>query len=141
MTSLDLHSIEPGATLPPLTSAPITTRQLVEYASASLDWNRVHYDDPFARAGGHPSVIAHGMLSMGFWGRLLSQSFGGPHAIRTLRGRFRAITYPGDVITVLGTVSAVRFENEERLIEFALVAKNQSGTTTVEGTATLAVST
>lgn len=141
MKRLDLGTLEPGATLLPLTSAPITTRQLVQYASASLDWNRIHYDDPFARAGGHPSVIAHGMLSMGFLGRLLSQHFYGPRTIRRLQARFRAVTYPGDVITVSGTVAAVRQEQGERFVDFVLVAKNQSGTTTLDGSATLAVCT
>ena len=63
----------PGDQLGPIERGPITTRQLVEYAGASLDFNRIHYDEPFAKAGGFPSVIAHGMLSMGFFGELVAR--------------------------------------------------------------------
>src|SRR6185369_914504 len=96
-----------GERLGPITRGPITTRQLVEYAGASLDFNRIHYDEPFARAGGHPSVIAHGMLSMAFLGQLAVQVAGNQARLRTLKARFRAVAYPGDVITVRGEVVSV----------------------------------
>ena len=62
-----------GDALPPVEKAAITTTQLVQYAGASGDFNRIHYDEPFAKEGGFPSVIAHGMLSMAFFGQLLSR--------------------------------------------------------------------
>ncbi len=54
-----------------LVKEPVERIQLVKYAGASGDFNRIHYDEPFAKAGGFPSVIAHGMLSMGFFGQLV----------------------------------------------------------------------
>ena len=68
---MTLDDVKPGLALPPLTKPPLTTRQLVQYAGASGDFNRIHYDEPFAKAGGFPTVIAHGMLSMGFFGQLV----------------------------------------------------------------------
>lgn len=124
--------IAAGQKLGPLVKGPITTQQLVRYAGASGDFNRIHYDDPFARAGGYKSVIAHGMLSMAFFGQLLSDAFG-PHAVRTLSARFRAVTYPGDVITVTGEVVEVGPETAT----VKLTATNQEGTVTLEGSATV----
>ena len=57
----------PGSTCS-LTKGPVTTVQLVMYAGASGDFNRIHYDLPFAMESGLGGVIAHGMLTMGFAG-------------------------------------------------------------------------
>ena len=123
-----------GQALGPLVRGPITTRQLVEYAGASLDFNRIHYDEPFARAGGHPSVIVHGMLSMAFLGQLAVQ-LAGPHGrLRALRARFRAVVHPGDVITVRGEVQS----SDPDGAELKLSATRSDGTVILEGSATLA---
>ncbi|ANP28110.1 MaoC/PaaZ C-terminal domain-containing protein [Dermabacter vaginalis] len=42
-----------------------TRDTLVRYAGASGDFNPIHYNDAFAHEVGLPSVIAHGMLTMG----------------------------------------------------------------------------
>ncbi|HET7398674.1 MAG TPA: MaoC family dehydratase [Intrasporangium sp.] len=39
--------------------------RLVQYAGASLDRNRIHWDERFAKEVGLPDVIAHGMFTMG----------------------------------------------------------------------------
>jgi acyl dehydratase len=130
-------SVAVGQSLGPLVSAPITTRQLVMYAGASGDYNPIHYDDPFARAGGFRSVIAHGMLSMAFFGRLLA-AWQGPTAVERLQARFKAVTYPGDVVTVSGEVTAV--DPAARRAEVRLTATNQDGVVTLEGSATVRLS-
>jgi len=119
-----------GMTLGPLEKPAITTRQLVEYAGASGDFNRIHYDEPFAKAGGFPSVIAHGMLSMAFFGQLLTDRFG-VAAVERLSTRFKAVTFPGDVITVSGEVTEVA--KTHTVIK--LIAKNAAGVVTLEGSA------
>jgi acyl dehydratase len=125
-----MTSFRVGDTIGPLEKAPITTRQLVMYAGASGDFNAIHYDEPFARAAGFPSVIAHGMLSMAFFGELLSTTFG-PHNVRTLSARFRAVTFPGDVITVSGTITAI--EGDAAVL--SLKATKKDGTVTLDGAA------
>jgi peroxisomal enoyl-CoA hydratase 2 len=129
-----LDDVRVGDALPALPKAAITTRQLVEYAGASGDFNRIHYDEPFAREAGHPKVIAHGMLSMAFFGQLLAD-WAGPQAIVRLAARFKAVSYPGDVITVEGEVTAK--DDARRTVEVKLSARNQAGTVTLEGAATV----
>ncbi len=123
-----------GDALGPLQKPEITTRQLVEYAGAALDFNPIHYDASVASAAGFPSVIAHGMLSMAFFGQLLSEAFGAA-AVRRLTTRFRAVTLVGDCISVSGTVTARR----DSEVELALLAKKQDGTVTLEGAALVAL--
>jgi acyl dehydratase len=123
-----------GQTLPTLERGPITTRQLVEYAGASLDFNRIHYDEPFAKAGGFPSVIAHGMLSMAFLAQLVAQ-VAGTKNIRQLQARFKAVAFPGDTLRVSGEVA--RVENGEA--HLAVRVQRPDGTVAVEGTAIVAL--
>lgn len=123
-----------GDKLPELVSAEITPRQLVQYAGASGDWNEIHYDEPFARSAGFPSVIAHGMLSMAFLGRLVA-GWGGPASVRRLTVRFRAVTYPGDIVTCSGQVVSVNGTK----VEVQLQTKKDDGTITLDGTAVLSL--
>jgi len=124
-----------GDLLPSLEKAPITTTQLVQYAGASGDFNRIHYDEPFAKEGGFPSVIAHGMLSMAFFGQLVADWAGGPAHVARLATRFKAVTLPGDRITVGGEV--VARDEAAGTVELKLVAKKPDGTVTLEGSATV----
>ncbi len=51
----------------------LTRTQLVQYAGASGDYNPVHTDEVFTtKVAGYPSVFAHGMLSMGMTGKMLT---------------------------------------------------------------------
>jgi acyl dehydratase len=117
-----------------LVKAPIERIQLVKYAGASGDWNRIHVEEPFAVGAGYKSVFAHGMLSMAFLAQLVSD-WVGPARVRRIACRFRALTWPGDVVTCRGEVTAVR----DAEADLTLTATTQTGTVTVEGTATVAV--
>ena len=122
-----------GDKLGPVEKAPITTMQLVQYAGASGDFNRIHYDEPFAKEGGFPSVIAHGMLSMGFFGSLVADWAGGPERVARLTARFKAVTFPGDRVTVAGEVIAR--DEAARIVELKLTATKEDGSVTLEGSA------
>ncbi len=130
-----LQAVAVGDVLPPVERPPITTTQLVQYAGASGDFNRIHYDEPFAKEGGFPSVIAHGMLSMAFLGQLVTDWAGGPQHLVRLSTRFKAVTFPGDRITVGGEVTAR--DDAAGTVEVTLFARKPDGTVTLEGTATL----
>jgi acyl dehydratase len=56
--------VSAGDTLPPRT-IHVDRATLVQYAGASLDRNRIHWDERFATSVGLPDVIAHGMFTMG----------------------------------------------------------------------------
>jgi len=129
------EEISEGTQLAPLEKAPVDRVQLVKYAGASGDFNRIHYDDGFAREGGYPSVFAHGMLIMAFLGQLVSEFAGGPGGIVKLGCRFRAITWPGDVITCRGRVT--HKDAGTRTVDLQLQAVTQDGTIVAEGTASV----
>ena len=80
-----------GDELAPLTVEPITRTTLALFAGASGDHNPIHIDLDVARGAGLDDVFAHGMLSMAYLARLLTDRFP-QERIRSYRVRFAAIT-------------------------------------------------
>jgi acyl dehydratase len=54
----------------------ITRDSLVRYAGASGDFNPIHYRDDVAKSVGLEGVLAHGMLTMGMTGGMLTNYVG-----------------------------------------------------------------
>jgi acyl dehydratase len=94
---------KPGDTFS-IRRGPITTTQLVMYAGASGDFNRIHYDHPFAMQKGLGGVLAHGMLTMAFAASCAIEAFGPASWISRIDARFTAPVRVGDVVAVTATV-------------------------------------
>jgi acyl dehydratase len=94
---------KPGDTFS-IRRGPITTTQLVMYAGASGDFNRIHYDHPFAMQKGLGGVLAHGMLTMAFAASCATEAFGPASWISRIDARFTAPVRVGDVVAVTATV-------------------------------------
>ena len=55
----------------------LTRTQIVQYAGVSGDYNPIHTDEIFAtKVAGYPSVFAHGMLTMGMTGKMITNLVG-----------------------------------------------------------------
>ena len=104
--------MEVGYQLRPLIKEAITHTQLVRYAGASGDFNQIHTVVPYAVEAGLGGVIAHGMLIMGFVGQAIGQWFPSENLAK-FSVRFKAITKPGERISVIGRIVD---ETEERWI-------------------------
>ena len=114
----------------------LTRTQLVMYAGASGDYNPLHTDDLYTReAAGYPGVFAHGMLTMGMTGRLVTDLCGAEN-VRKYGVRFTNQVWPGDTLTGTATVTDIREESGERLIDLKVETVNQDGKTVVTGSAT-----
>ena len=114
----------------------LTRTQIVQYAGASGDFNPIHHDEPFAtKAAGYPSVFAHGMLTMGLTGRLLTDWLG-DGVLRSFGVRFVRQVWPGDTLTARGRVVAVEEQASGCLATIEIATRNQKGEEVVAGTAT-----
>ena len=131
-------SVGVGDELPPLALPPLTRTTLALYAGASGDHNPIHIDVDFARAAGMPDVVAHGMLSMAWVGRLLT-SWAPQRELREFSVRFTAMTHVGERIVCTGRVAEKLERDGERLVRIAVATANEAGEVKVAGDAYLAL--
>ena len=123
-----------GDELPPLVVPAVTRTMLALYSGASGDHNPIHIDVDFARAAGMPDVFAHGMLSMAWLGRLLTQ-WAPQERLREFEVRFTAMTYVGERITCSGRVARKLERDGERLVEVDVATANDAGEVKLAGRA------
>jgi acyl dehydratase len=134
--SLRASSIGVGLTHSAIVVDNLTRTQIVQYAGASGDYNPLHTDEVFAtQVAGYPSVFAHGMLTMGMTGRMLTD-YVGDGRLTQFGGRFTSQVWPGDTLTATATVTALRVESGVSVADFDVVTQNQSGVVVFSGSAT-----
>jgi acyl dehydratase len=125
--------LEVGDTREAVLVDDLTRTQIVQYAGASGDYNPLHSDEVFAtKVAGYPTVFAHGMLTMGITGRLLTD-WVGVERLTAYGVRFVAQVWPGDTLTATATVEAVH----DGLADITLVTRNQRDENVLTGKATV----
>ncbi len=103
--------------------------QIVQYAGASGDYNPLHTDEVFTvEVAKYPSVFAHGMLTMGMTGRMLT-NYVGDGRLTKYGVRFTSQVWPGDTLNSTATVESV----EDGIVNLNVETTNQDGTTVLSG--------
>ncbi|MEU9047632.1 MULTISPECIES: MaoC/PaaZ C-terminal domain-containing protein [unclassified Kitasatospora] len=126
--------VEVGTELPALRIPPISRTTLALFAGASGDHNPIHIDLDVAKSAGLDDVFAHGMLSMAYLGRLLTD-WVPQERIRSYRVRFAAVTPVHAALTCTASVVAV----EDGLATLAVTVALDDGTLTLAGDAVVAL--
>lgn len=127
-----------GSELPPLKVDPISRLTLALFAGASGDHNPIHVDIDSTKSAGLKDVFAHGMLSMAYLGRLLT-NWVPQQRIRSYRVRFVAITPVHGEPTCTGRVTRIDDVDGERHATVELAVRLPDGTTTLTGDAVIAI--
>jgi acyl dehydratase len=110
--------------------------QIVQYAGSSGDYNPLHSDEIFTtQVAGYPSVFAHGMLTMGMTGKMLT-NYVGDGRLTKYGVRFTNQVWPGDTLASTATVEAVREEGGQQLVDLSVETTNQDGAVVLKGNAT-----
>ena len=107
----------------------LSRTQIVQYAGASGDYNPLHTDEIFTtKVAGYPSVFAHGMLTMGMTGKMLTD-YVGDTRLTKYGVRFTSQVWPGDTLDSTATVTEVA----DGLAKFDVKTVNQNGVEVLSG--------
>ena len=114
----------------------LSRTQIVQYAGASGDYNPLHTDEVYTtQVAGYPTVFAHGMLTMGLTGKMLT-NYVGDGTLTKFGVRFTRQVWPGDTLVSTATVAAIRAEGGGHYVDLTVSTTNQDGKEVVAGTAT-----
>lgn len=117
----------------------LTRTQIIQYAGASGDFNPMHTDEIFAtKVGGYPTVFAHGMLTMGMTGMMLT-NYLGDGRLTKFGVRFTRQVWPGDTLKAKATVEAIREQDGQHYVDLTLSTTNGDGQEVLSGSATARV--
>jgi acyl dehydratase len=114
----------------------LTRTQIVQYAGASGDYNPLHSDEVYAvKVAGYPGIFAHGMLTMGLTGKMLT-NYVGDGRLTCFGARFVRQVWPGDDLTSRAIVEAIRREGGQFFVDLQISTVNQDGVEVLSGSAT-----
>jgi acyl dehydratase len=138
MKEMAMSKTTVGTKIPALKLPAISRTTLALYAGASGDHNPVHIDSDFAKKAGIPDVFAHGMLSMAYLGRMLTD-WQPQSQLRKFSSRFAAITHLQDIISCSGEVVELIERDGETLARCSIQAAKADGQQTLIGEALVAI--
>lgn len=138
MSTTWLADAQVGTELPPLSLPAISRTTLALFAGASGDHNPIHIDIDNAKSAGFDDVFAHGMLSMAYLARLLT-NWAPMERIRDYGVRFTSITPLYAEPTCTGKVTAIDTVDGERRASVELTVTLADGTVTLRGDAVVAL--
>ena len=137
--ALQASKVQVGDTYTTKLTEDLSRTQIVQYAGASGDYNPLHSDEIFTtKVAKYPTVFAHGMLTMGMTGRMVTD-FVGDGRLTAYGVRFTRQVWPGDALTATAKIDAVREEDGQNLVDLSVTTVNQDGDVVVMGKATARV--
>jgi acyl dehydratase len=95
-----------GEELPRL-DIPLTRTLIVATAMASHDYQDVHHDPDLAVQRGSKDIFMNILTTNGFVGRFVTDWAGPDATLKKVAIRLGAPNYPGDTMTMTGSVTAV----------------------------------
>src|ERR1700748_2021411 len=117
----------------------LSRTQIVMYCGASGDYNPLHADEVYVtQKTGYPTVFAHGMLTMGLTGKMLT-NYVGDGRLTKFGVRFTNQVWPGDTLGSQASLTGARQEGGQHSVDLSLSTTNQDGKEVVSGTATARV--
>lgn len=133
-----LSQLRVGESLSELSLPPISRTTLALFAGGSGDHNPIHIDSDVATSAGLDDVFAHGMLSMAYLARLLTDHVP-VQQIRSYTARFTAITPVLGVPTCRARVASIEDVDGEPRAILDLEVVLADGTVTIAGHAVIAL--
>jgi acyl dehydratase len=133
--ALSASNLKVGDSRSEVVAENLSRTQIVQYAGASGDYNPLHTDELYVtKVAGFPTVFAHGMLTMGLTGRLLTD-WAGDGRLLSYGVRFEKQVWPGDTLRATATVESIEDGENGKVASFSVVTVNEAGDRVLSGTA------
>lgn len=138
--AIDRDSVTVGAELPPFVRET-GFHNWNRYAAVNDEFVPIHMDDDAGRAQGFPGAFGMGNLMWSYLHNLVRDWMGDDGRIVRMGCSFRSPNLRGMTVEARGTVTAVRDEDGQRLVdlELSVVDHNAPDTVLVPATATVAL--
>ncbi len=131
--ALSANNLKVGDTYSECIVEDLKRTQIVQYAGSSGDYNPLHTDEVFTtQVAGYPSVFAHGMLTMGMTGRMLT-NYVGDGRLTKYGVRFTKQVWPGDTLNATATVESIEEVDGEKIVNLAVETKNEADEVVLSG--------
>jgi acyl dehydratase len=130
---MKLADVQVGDELAPL-AIPLTRTRIVATAIATRDYQDVHHDPSLAVERGSKDIFMNILTTNGYVGRFVTDWAGPDATLKKVAIRLGAPNYPGDTMTLRGTVTSV--DESSGRVEVGLKGSNSIGDH-VTGTVTL----
>ena len=124
--SVDAASVEVGDELPALV-IDVTATVIVSGAIASRDYMPVHHDREYAQAQGAPDIFMNILSDTGYCSRFLTDWAGPDAMITNLAIRLGVPVFPGHTLTYTGSITGLRRDGDDGIVEVELRAMNELG--------------
>jgi len=98
---------------------PLMRAEFVDYANAGGDTNPIHTDEFAGIRAGNKGVIAHGLYSHAFLGKMLVDWVGAEN-LKTYGGRMTGMARPGDMLLLTAKVTKKYEEGGEKLVDLEI---------------------
>jgi acyl dehydratase len=121
-TTLRYDDVNVGDELPTL-AIPLTRTLIVATAIASRDYQDVHHDPGLAQDRGSKDIFMNILSTNGFVGRFITDWAGPDAVLKSVKIRLGAPNYPGDTMTMTGSVTG----KEDGVVEVSLRGANSLG--------------
>ena len=121
-TTLGYEAVSVGDELPEL-ALPLTPTVIISGAIASRDYQDVHHDRDLAVQRGSKDIFMNILTTNGYVGRFVTD-WAGPEALLTkVDIRLGAPNYPGDTMTLTGSVT----DKRDGVVSIDVVGRNELG--------------
>ena len=126
MKTVDFAALAVGDELPPMV-IPVTPTRVVAGAIASRDFMPVHHDRDYANEQGAPDIFMNILSDTGYCSRFLTDWAGPDAMITNLAIRLGVPVFPGHTLTYTGSITGLRRDGDDGIVEVELRATNELG--------------
>ena len=127
MTSAAEHATLAVGDELPVFELAVTSTRIIAGAIASRDFMPVHHDPEYARAQGAPDIFMNILTTNGYLARYVSDWAGPRGRLRNIKVRLGAPAVPGQPLLFAGRVSEIIEEDDGRVVEIEVSARNEMG--------------